>query len=621
MHRSPFVYLILHRLRTPLSVLVVVYALSVLGFMFIAGEDDQGQVYQMDFFHAFYFVSYMGSTIGFGELPYPFTQAQRLWTLCTIYATVIAWLYTIGALLSLLQSRSFQAHHTRKVFDKAVANLREPFYLICGYGGTGRMMVQALLHQGTACVVIDKDIERIHELDLEHFSIAVPRLQGDCADSDILSRTGITSPLCSGVIAVTRDDEANLKVAIVSKLLNPSVKVYCWAEHSDSGDNMASFGTDHIINPYNTFADYLSTALTSPSRYLLQQWLTAPDTEPQCVAINPPKGRWLLCGYGRFGKAVYKKLLENGLPVTVIENAPDNTHSPAGTIKGRGTEAVTLQQAEIHKAVGIIAGTDHDVNNLSIIITAKQLKPDIFTIARQELPSNRALFQVAGIHLITISNDLIVSQLLAQINTPLTAIFLNLIIQKSEQWCADLVSNLALCDGHSDGHADGLNPHTWVVSVQTDQAQKSRLQKSRARALTARLEQGAETQLRHLLYQHDKNGHKNGHSLNNGDKNSRDKTENNACIALMLKRGDDFILLPEKKLALKLGDQILFAGTADSRRQLNHTLNSKAILHYNITGQHLSADILQILRLANLPGLSSRMKRWLEKLKKKNPLG
>ncbi len=39
----------------------------------IPGMDDDGKVYHLSFFDAFYFVSYMASTIGFGEAPYTFT--------------------------------------------------------------------------------------------------------------------------------------------------------------------------------------------------------------------------------------------------------------------------------------------------------------------------------------------------------------------------------------------------------------------------------------------------------------------------------------------------------------------------------------------------------------------
>jgi voltage-gated potassium channel len=57
----------------------------------------------MDFFHASYVVSYTATTIGFGEVPMAFSEAQRAWTIVVIYLTVIAWLYSIGSILGLLQ--------------------------------------------------------------------------------------------------------------------------------------------------------------------------------------------------------------------------------------------------------------------------------------------------------------------------------------------------------------------------------------------------------------------------------------------------------------------------------------------------------------------------------------
>src|SRR6056300_524915 len=100
---NTLIYIMLRRLRMPLLVLIFVYAVSTLGLVLIPGQDDQGQPWRMDFFHAFYFVSFMGSTIGFGEVPYPFTPGQRMWTLVCIYSTVIAWLYAIGSSLAILQ--------------------------------------------------------------------------------------------------------------------------------------------------------------------------------------------------------------------------------------------------------------------------------------------------------------------------------------------------------------------------------------------------------------------------------------------------------------------------------------------------------------------------------------
>ena len=63
------VYLLLRRMRLPLIVVVLAYAISIIGLVLIPGVDDQGKPWDMTFFHAFYFVSFMGSTIGFGEIP------------------------------------------------------------------------------------------------------------------------------------------------------------------------------------------------------------------------------------------------------------------------------------------------------------------------------------------------------------------------------------------------------------------------------------------------------------------------------------------------------------------------------------------------------------------------
>jgi hypothetical protein len=70
--------LALRRLRAPLVALIVIYALAILGLVLIPGQDAAGNPTRVGFFHALYFVSYTATTIGFGELPFTFTDAQRL---------------------------------------------------------------------------------------------------------------------------------------------------------------------------------------------------------------------------------------------------------------------------------------------------------------------------------------------------------------------------------------------------------------------------------------------------------------------------------------------------------------------------------------------------------------
>ena len=147
---SETIFLVLRRMRTPLIVLIVIFAVSVLGLTLIPGQDAQGRPSRMGFFDAFYVMSYTASTIGFGEIPYPFTYAQRLWVTFAIYLTVIGWAYAIGSLLALLQDRSFRQAVALQQFRRKVSRLREPFLLIAGYGRTGELVSHASTRSGVA---------------------------------------------------------------------------------------------------------------------------------------------------------------------------------------------------------------------------------------------------------------------------------------------------------------------------------------------------------------------------------------------------------------------------------------------------------------------------------------
>ena len=83
--------LALRRLRAPLIALILAYAISVFGLTLMPGIGPDGEPYFLGIFHAFYVISYTATTIGFGELPYPFTDAQRAWTIFSIYLSVTCW--------------------------------------------------------------------------------------------------------------------------------------------------------------------------------------------------------------------------------------------------------------------------------------------------------------------------------------------------------------------------------------------------------------------------------------------------------------------------------------------------------------------------------------------------
>jgi len=337
------IFLVLRRLRTPLIVLIIIFALSVLGLTLVPGPPDaNGAIQRLSFFHAVYFFSYTATTIGFGEIPYAFSEQQRLWVTLCIYLSVIGWAYTLGTVFAMLQDKNFLNAVAVQRFARQVRRLREHFFLVCGYGETGRLICKALDELGYRAVVIEKDEAKVGDLELQSYSADMPALCADAGEPDTLLFAGLTSRYCRGVIALTNDDSTNLAVAIAARLLAPALPALCRAEHSDTVANMASFGTRHIINPFEKFGEYMALALHSPAAYHLLLWLTGLPGTTVTRHRDPPAGKWVLCGYGSFGKVMTQALENAALPVTIIDRARRSIQPITGS---RATAPVPMPSA------------------------------------------------------------------------------------------------------------------------------------------------------------------------------------------------------------------------------------------------------------------------------------
>lgn len=542
--------LLLRRMRVPLAVLIGVYGVAVLGFTLMPGVDDQGNVWYMSIFQAFYVVSYTGSTIGFGEVPYPFSDAQRLWTMASIYMTVFAWLYSVGTIISLLQDTGFRQALLMARLQRSMSSFNEPFYIICGYGDTGRLLARSLLNRGRRVVIVDKDPHNVEDLRTRDLGVYVPAFCMDAEIPDNLLMAGLQHRWCAGVLAVTDDDHANLKVAITVKLLNSRTKVFCRADALATVDNMLSFGTDLVVNPYQDFAHRLLMGIFEPDSHRVYDWLTSLPDYPLPERPVPPEGRWIICGYGRFGRAVYRALTARGIEVTLVVENAQQKGCPPGTIEGKGTEAVTLREAGIETASALVAGTEDDADNLSIIMTARALNPDIYQVAQENRLHNHALFQAANVALAVQTSYIIASRFLSVLGASLLKEFLDLAGEQGNEW------NRALALRMRQG-CDALTPESWSL----------RVSRNRAPAVALALELGETITLETLC---------------------RDPRNREQCldtIALLLEREGEKQLLPAPGTALKLGDRVLFCGTERALDLMSWNASHLSVLRYVHNGE------------------------------------
>jgi Trk K+ transport system NAD-binding subunit len=566
-HASETIFLVLRRMRVPLIVLIVIFAVSVLGLTLIPGRDPAGQPYRMSFFDAFYVMSYTASTIGFGEIPYPFTYGQRLWVTVAIYLTVIGWAYAIGSLLALLQDRAFRQALALQQFRRKVARLREPFLLIAGYGRTGELLGHAFDALGRRVVVVDSAGDRIDDLELDSYRADVPGLVGDVRDPGLLGIAGLDHPSCEAVLALTDDDEANLAVAMTAALLRPDLPVVARTTSPAVTERIRAFGNPSVVNPFDAFGDHLRLALHAPASYQLLTWLqSGPGAELPARGEPPRVGRWVVCGNSRFGRELSKDLRAEGLEVDVIKpreatGSPDGAESPAASgspespAASRSAEPpVALAEADLRHAVGFVAGTDNDTTNLSLVAVARRANPELFLAARQNRPASGPLFAAMRLDALLVPTEMVAREVYAQLSTPLLRRFLRGLPARSDEWAAGVVDRL-----------------TAQCGRQLQTLWKIRLTPREAPALQAWLGSGG-ARLGDLL------------------RDPVDRDRQLRAVPLLVLRAEDATLAPEDEFVLATGDEILLAGRPPARRSLDTTLLLDAVGEYVVSGRQVPSS-------------------------------
>ena len=552
---SATIFLVLRRMRAPLIILILIFSVSVFGLTLVPGVDADGRPVRLGFFDAFYFMSYTATTIGFGELPVPFTDAQRLWVMASIYLTVIGWAYAIGAVLTLLQDRAFRQALALQHFQRKVSRLREPFLLLAGYGQTGEQLGRSFDALGRRLVVLDRSSERIDALDLAGYHADVPALVADVTNPHHLTIAGLGHAWCEGVLALTDDDEANLAVAMAAALLRPDLPVIARTVSPAAAHRIQAFGSPSVVNPFDRFGDHLRLALRAPASYQLLTWLEAGQGAPLPERGLPPKtGRWVVCGHGRFGKELTRDLRAEGLEVTVIEAAgaaacdPDDEVPDSDVLLGDGSEPAVMARADLAHAVGFVAGTDNDTTNLSLVAAARRSNPDLFVAARQNRPANAQLFQAMELDALLVPTDVVAHEIYAQLSTPLLWRFLQEMPSHGDAWAAQVLARM------TREHGDTL-PGLW----------KSRLTSQEAPALRRWLATG-EARLGDLL------------------RDPEDRDTPLSAVPLLLQRGSQSTLLPDDDTVLAPDDELLLAGGTGDRRALEATLQVEATLEYVVFG-------------------------------------
>jgi voltage-gated potassium channel len=117
--------------------------------------------------------------------------------------------------------------------------------------------------------------------------------------------------------------------------------------------------------------------------------------------INKLNRHYIICGCGRIGYLICKELSQEKIDFVVIDDNPEIIQriEDEGFIyyKGDVTQDKTLIAAGIKRARGIVCALPSDAQNLYVILTAKELNPDIYVLSRsEEIESERRLLRAGA---------------------------------------------------------------------------------------------------------------------------------------------------------------------------------------------------------------------------------
>ena len=94
---------------------------------------------------------------------------------------------------------------------------------------------------------------------------------------------------------------------------------------------------------------------------------------------------YVICGFGRTGRSVAEQLARGTHPFVVIEQVPEKIEMLHEReylfVEGDATQDECLHRARIDQAHGLVAALGNDAENVYLVLSARQIKPDLSIVS------------------------------------------------------------------------------------------------------------------------------------------------------------------------------------------------------------------------------------------------
>lgn len=171
--------------------------------------------------------------------------------------------------------------------------------------------------------------------------------------------------------------------------------------------------------------------------------------------ISRLKNHYIVCGYGRIGRVLCKKLKSKPIDLVVLEKdqnlIPIMDEDNVLYVSGEAADETNLIRSGIKQAKGLVAALATDADNVFLVLTARQLNPELTIIARASLRESKAKLRAAGANRVESPYEMGASSMAQRILRPTVTNFLD----------------LALADKPKEIQMEEIpvSPSSWLVDV------------------------------------------------------------------------------------------------------------------------------------------------------------
>jgi voltage-gated potassium channel len=153
--------------------------------------------------------------------------------------------------------------------------------------------------------------------------------------------------------------------------------------------------------------------------------------------ISKLKNHYIICGYGRIGRSLCSLIIEETNDVVVVEKDPKLieilNRDKIQYLHGDAADENILEKAGIKKASFLVAALATDISNVFLVLTVRQLNPNIYIMARADGSSVKSKLMVAGADIVESPYDVGAFSMGLRLLRPSVSSFLNIALSRKKE--------------------------------------------------------------------------------------------------------------------------------------------------------------------------------------------